>query len=230
MNDGRAIPDPWSSLRRHTTARIALGRAGTSLPTAELLRFAYDHAEARDAVYSDLDLDRLHAELASFDLPIVRVASRVSDRFAYLQRPDLGCQLDEPSRTELEAISKLNANEFDVALIVGDGLSASAVQNHATSVLGPLIELLRRERYTLGPLVLARFARVGLQDDIGFLLRARVSLILLGERPGLGSADSLGAYLVFNPKPGNTNANRNCVSNIRPKGLSPARPRKSCIT
>jgi ethanolamine ammonia-lyase small subunit len=214
--------DPWESLRQHTAARIALGRAGGSLPTDELLKFSYDHAEARDAVHSELDWDRLQAELERSGLPLVRVASRVNDRFTYLQRPDLGGELDDASRQQLEAISKTNRDGFDVVLIVADGLSALAAQVHAASIVGSLVALLQRDNCRIGPLVMARFARVALQDQIGHLLGARVSLILLGERPGLGTADSLGAYLVFNPEPGNSNADRNCVSNIRPAGLPPA--------
>lgn len=223
MSGPRSTDDPWAPLRRHTAARIALGRAGGSLPTRELLKFSYDHAEARDAVHSELDLSRLGAELANMGLPIEPVASRATDRFTYLQRPELGCELDESSRSQLETISKANHNEgCDIVLIVADGLSASAAQLHAAAVVHPLVELLRRDRCGVGPLVLARLARVGLQDRIGCLLHARASLILLGERPGLGAADSLGGYLVFNPRPGNSNAQRNCVSNIRPKGLPPA--------
>jgi ethanolamine ammonia-lyase small subunit len=222
MSEFHAAADPWEALRRHTAARIALGRAGGSLPTRELLKFSYDHAEARDAVHSELDLDRLQAELNGIGLPIARVASRVSDRFTYLQRPDLGCRLDDAGRAQLEEISNSRANELDIVLIVADGLSALAAQLHAASVVGPLVEMLMGERYRLGPLVIARFARVALQDEIGHLLNARAALILLGERPGLGTADSLGAYLVFNPRPGNTNADRNCVSNIRPAGLPAA--------
>ncbi|MDP9173509.1 MAG: ethanolamine ammonia-lyase subunit EutC [Planctomycetota bacterium] len=221
MSQGRATDDPWRSLRQHTAARIALGRAGGSLPTAELLKFSSDHAEARDAVHSELDMERLQADLQGLELPIVQVASRVSDRFTYLQRPDLGCELDDKSRSNLQSISKGNGDGFDIVLIVADGLSALAAQMHATSVISELVALLRIEKCSVGPLVLARFARVGLQDEIGHVLHARAALILLGERPGLGAADSLGAYLVFNPQPGNSNAQRNCVSNIRPAGLPP---------
>jgi ethanolamine ammonia-lyase small subunit len=217
MSAGHFASDPWSGLRRHTAARIALGRAGGSLPTGELLKFAFDHAEARDAVHSEIDLDRLHMELEDLGLPMVRVSSCVSDRFTYLQRPDLGCALDIASRSQLEAVS--SADGVDVALIVADGLSALAAQLHAAAVVRLLVRRLTRDKYRVGPLVLAKFARVALQDEIGHLLHARSSVILLGERPGLGSADSLGAYLVFNPRPGNTNAQRNCVSNIRPAGL-----------
>jgi ethanolamine ammonia-lyase small subunit len=222
MSRELAREDPWASLRQHTAARIALGRAGASLPTRELLGFSYDHAEARDAVHSELDLVRLGAEFGRLGLPVVTVASRAPDRFTYLQRPDLGCELDDRSRGEIEAISKANLDGFDIVLIVADGLSASAAQLHAVAVVLPLVGLLQKDRRRLGPLVLARMARVGLEDEIGHLLRARASLILLGERPGLGAADSLGGYLVFNPRPGNSNAQRNCVSNIRPKGLPPS--------
>jgi ethanolamine ammonia-lyase small subunit len=216
-----ARQDPWDSLRQHTAARIALGRAGGSLPTAELLKFSYDHAEARDAVHAELDIDRLQSELAVLGLPVVRVASRAKDRLTYLQRPDFGRELNEESRLALKRLSK-QGDGYDVVLIVADGLSASAAQSHAASVVGSLIELLRQDNCQVGPLILARLARVDLQDEIGHLLGAQASLILLGERPGLGTADSLGGYLVFNPRPGNSNAQRNCVSNIRPKGLPPA--------
>jgi ethanolamine ammonia-lyase small subunit len=227
VSAGRMTNDPWEALRRHTAARIALGRAGGSLPTAELLKFSYDHAKARDAVHSELDFDRLESQLGGLGLPIVRVKSRVSDRFTYLQRPDLGCEIDEDGQHGLEKISRENAEGFDLALIVADGLSAHAAQTHAAPVVGPLVALLRGDKIRLGPIVLARFARVGLQDDIGQSLGARASLILLGERPGLGTADSLGGYLVFNPLRGNSNAMRNCVSNIRPAGLPPAEAAES---
>jgi ethanolamine ammonia-lyase small subunit len=219
MNNGRMTNDPWGSLRQHTAARIALGRAGGSLPTAELLKFSFDHAEARDAVHSELDLDRLQTDLRTVGLPILKVASRACDRFTYLQRPDLGCELDQESQDALESVSKSNIDGFDIILIVADGLSAMAAQLHAAPLVSALVAMLQKDRCRVGPLVLARFARVGLQDQIGHIPRASASLILLGERPGLGTADSLGAYLVFNPRPGNTNADRNCVSNIRPAGL-----------
>jgi len=222
MSGGRATHDPWGALRQHTAARIALGRAGGSLPTAELLKFSYDHAEARDAVHSELDWERLQSELEPVGLPIVRVASRVTDRLGYLQRPDLGGEVDDQSKLKLQEASKGNGHGSDVVLIVADGLSAMAAQSHGADVVRKVVQMLRRDGFHVGPLVLARFARVALQDEIGQLLNARASLILLGERPGLGTADSLGGYLVFNPRIGNSNAERNCVSNIRPAGLAPA--------
>src|SRR5580698_7597836 len=139
MSLGRAIGDPWDALRRHTAARIALGRAGGSLPTSELLKFSYDHAQAKDAVHAELDLDRLETELVELGLPIVRVGSRVSDRLTYLQRPDLGGELDDPSRSELEKIAKKNRDGYDIVVIVADGLSATAAQVQAATVVGPLV-------------------------------------------------------------------------------------------
>ena len=222
MSPWPATPDPWTALGRHTAARIALGRAGGSLPTNEVLKFSFEHAQARDAVHSDLDMKRLRADMASLGLPVVEVKSRVTDRLVYLQRPDLGCELDEQSRVELDRQSSVHGEGFDLVLIVADGLSATAAQCHAAAVLADVVPQFQRDRVRPAPLVLARFARVGLQDPIGELLHARASLILLGERPGLRTAQSLGAYLVFNPRPGNTNAQRNCVSNIWPGGLKPA--------
>lgn len=219
MSDRPVIPDPWSALRRHTAARIALGRAGGSLPTAEWLAFSMAHAEARDAVHSELDLDRLERDLAPVGLPCVRANSDAADRAAYLQRPDLGRRLDEKSRS---ALAGLNALPADVALIVADGLSALAAQRQAPEVLREWMPMLREARFSLAPLVLVRHGRVAIQDEIGALLRASAAVILIGERPGLGSPDGLGAYLVFGPAPGNTDARRNCVSNIRPEGLPPA--------
>jgi ethanolamine ammonia-lyase small subunit len=211
--------DPWTRLRQHTAARIALGRSGSSLPTDELLRFALDHALARDAVHSEMDVDQLEKDLAEAagDLPIVRVATRVTDRITYLQRPDRGRELDQASRDRLARMAP--ADGVDIALIVADGLSATAAQRHAAPLCQLLLPSLRHAGLSLAPLAIARYARVALEDDIGSALKARCSVILIGERPGLGTPDSLGAYLVFNPRPGNTDAQRNCVSNIRPAGL-----------
>jgi ethanolamine ammonia-lyase small subunit len=210
-------PDPWTRLRRHTAARIALGRAGSSLPTEEILRFALDHALARDAVHAELDVDRLERDLAAAvgELPIVRAASRATDRSTYLQRPDLGRQLDDVSRGQLAQMKQ----PADVSIVVADGLSATATQRHAPALCGLLVPRLREGGLLVGPIVIARFARVALQDDVGQTLGARCGVILIGERPGLGTPDSLGAYLVFDPRVGNTDADRNCVSNIRPAGL-----------
>jgi ethanolamine ammonia-lyase small subunit len=212
------ISDPWHQLRKHTPARIALGRAGASLPTAELLAFAADHAEARDAVHSELDVSSLADSLSSLELPIQFLRSRAPDRQTYLKRPDLGRRLDEPSSAAVAANATAGV---DVALIVGDGLSAVAVQRHAAEVLAHLVPLLRDRRLSLGPISIVTQARVAVQDEIGSLLNAQVAVILIGERPGLRSVDSLGAYLVHRPSIGNTDAQRNCISNIRTGSLNP---------
>jgi ethanolamine ammonia-lyase small subunit len=212
------IRDLWSQLRSHTPARIALGRAGGSLPTAELLAFAADHADARDAVYSELDVQSLIEALAPTALPILALRSRAPDRETYLQRPDLGRRLSGES---VAAVSANAGDGVDLALVVGDGLSAVAAQRHASALLIELVPLLRNGGFTLGPICVATQARVAIQDEIGSLLKARAAVILLGERPGLGSADSLGAYLVHRPAIGNTDAQRNCISNIRAGQLEP---------
>jgi ethanolamine ammonia-lyase small subunit len=211
------VIDPWSDLRSLTSARIALGRAGGSLPTAEVLGFSAAHAAAREAVWTELDLDRLEAELAPLELPVLRVASSAPDRATYLRRPDLGRRLDEAGGTRLEQAAPPGG--CDVAVIIGDGLSAIAAQAHAPALAFDLVARLRARGLRLGPLALARQARVALEDPIGEALGARAAVILLGERPGLGSPDSLGAYLVFGPRPGRTDAQRNCVSGIRPGAL-----------
>ena len=217
MRTDTHVKDGWSALRRYTAARVALGRAGGSLPTQEVIRFAIAHAAARDAVHTPLDLEALRRDIESVSMPCVMLATMAADRSTYLQRPDLGRRLDEPSRQTLAGLSDPGA---DVVLIVGDGLSAPAAQRQATPVLTELLPMLRRDGLRIAPVCIVRHARVAVEDEVGAALGAKVAVILLGERPGLGSADSLGAYLVFDPRPGRTDAQRNCVSNIRPGGLS----------
>lgn len=209
----------WAALRRFTPARIAMGRAGGSLPTAEWLKFGIDHASARDAVHSALDMDALASGLTALKLPIARVQSRAADRLIYLQRPDLGRMLDLNSRTQIEQIKLAQERPPDLVIVVADGLSAVAAQVYAPPLVRELVRNLTIANVNLGPLILARHARVALQDEIGQLLDAQTCLILLGERPGLTVADSLGAYFVFSPRIGNTDAQRNCVSNIHSAGL-----------
>jgi len=213
-----SAPDPWQELRRHTPARIALGRTGVSLPTAEVLRFSAAHAQARDAVHVPLNTARLQAELAQSDFASHLAHSRAATRLDYLRRPDWGRRLKAESAQHLEG---LRAEVCDIAVVIGDGLSSAAAQQHAL----PLLLALRREldsQFRWAPLVLAVQARVALADEIGALLHASAVLIVLGERPGLSAPDSLGAYLTFAPQVGKTDAERNCVSNIRPDGLAPA--------
>jgi ethanolamine ammonia-lyase small subunit len=211
------VIDPWSDLRSLTRARIALGRAGGSLPTAELLGFEAAHAAARDAVWTELDVDRLEAELAPLGLPVLRLSSRATDRVTYLRRPDLGRQLAPESAARASAAAP--AGGCDVALVVGDGLSSTAVQSHAAALASALLPRLRARGLRLGPIAVVRQARVAVEDPVGEALGARVAVLLVGERPGLGAPDSLGAYLVFAPWKGRTDAERNCVSSIRAEGL-----------
>ena len=207
--------NPWTDLRRLTAARIALGRAGTSLPTSAHLDFQFDHARARDAVHRPLDADAVEAALRAQNLEIIRVHSAAPDRAAYLQRPDLGRRLDRPSR------AKLCANTFDLALVVADGLSSFAIEKNAAPFLETLLPMLAREKLSLSPVALALQARVALGDEIGAVLGAKMVVVLIGERPGLSSPDSMGLYLTFAPeKKGRTDADRNCISNIRPEGLA----------
>jgi ethanolamine ammonia-lyase small subunit len=203
-------------LRSHTAARIALGRAGASLPTAEWLRFAQAHALARDAVHTPLDAATLAADLQSHDFEVLQVDSAAADRATYLRRPDLGRRLSPHS---VALLGNLPAEPCDVVVVAGDGLSARAVQTHVLPLLLELRPRLEAAGLRIGTVAIALQSRVALGDQIGALLRARAVLVLIGERPGLSSPDSLGAYLTWAPQPGRSDAQRNCVSNIRPEGL-----------
>jgi len=211
--------DPWTELRRHTAARIALGRCGASLPSAEVLRLGLAHAQARDAVHVAFDADRVRAELAAHGFDVLEVRSAAPDRTAYLQQPDLGRRLSDRDRAMLDPAS---CDGCDVLCVVGDGLSAPAVHRHATALLLELRARFEALHLRLGPVVLAHQARVAIGDEIGERLRAGLVVLLVGERPGLSSFDSLGAYLTWRPRVGRTDAERNCVSNIRPEGLAAA--------
>jgi ethanolamine ammonia-lyase small subunit len=208
--------DDWQFLRQYTPARLALGRTGHSLPTRALLDFNLDHARARDAVYSALDVESLAAELSTLPLPSLRLSSRAESRQQYLLRPDLGRQLSEAARSTLLQ-HPLPAS--DLCVVVADGLSATAVQSHAVPVIRELMEMVKEAGWTLAPVCLVEQGRVALADEVGYLLRAEAVVMLIGERPGLTSPDSLGAYLTWAPRPGLTDESRNCVSNIRPEGL-----------
>ena len=216
-----ASPDPWRNLRRFTSARIALGRSGGSLPTRALLNFRLAHARACDAVLAPFDAVALAGRLECLGSPVVLLESAAEDRTEYLQRPDLGRKLSIPSRRKLEEMAA-QMPPCDLVIIVSDGLSTQAVNTQCEPLLAALVPLLWTDGWILAPLVVVRQARVALQDEVGAACHARLSLMLLGERPGLGSADSLGAYFTFAPAPGKTDADRNCVSNIRPDGLAPA--------
>lgn len=209
-------PDPWAGLKAFTAARIGLGRSGTSVPLREALAFKLAHAHARDAVYSTLNQEKLLAEIAALPMAVCQVSSQAQTRQEYLQRPDLGRQLSEASKAIL---TEQAADGCDVAIVLADGLSATASNDHALPLLRLLLPELRAAGLRLGPLVLAEQARVALGDEVGHLLKARLVLVLIGERPGLSAPDSLGAYFTYAPRPGLTDEARNCVSNIRPAGL-----------
>jgi len=203
--------DPWARFRAATRARIGLGRSGDALPTKALLAFQAAHARARDSVHGVVDFDALAVQL---DRPAVQLHSAAPDRETYLRRPDLGRRLDSASR---ERLAGLMSAPVDVVFIIADGLS-TAVQHHAL----PLLEACLPELsgWKLAPIILAGQARVALGDDIGAALKATLSVVLIGERPGLSVADSMGIYLTWNPKPGLTDAERNCISNIHADGLT----------
>ncbi len=204
-------------LRDLTPARVALGRAGVSLPTTALLDFTLDHARARDAVHASFDTQFLISNLGELGLPARVVSSRAGDRKDYLRRPDLGRRLDQASRTLLAAPSAASAGRL--AIVIGDGLSPTAVHAHAIETLRRLAPCLAESDIEIGQIVVASGARVALGDEIGECVGASMVVVLIGERPGLSAPDSLGAYLTFAPRVGLTDANRNCVSNIHRAGL-----------
>jgi ethanolamine ammonia-lyase small subunit len=206
----RSIAD----LRALTPARVGLGRSGASLPTRALLNFTLDHARARDAVHAPFDADALAMAVSQAGHAALAVQSQVQDRAVYLKRPDLGRKLSAESRALLEG----HGQACDLVIVIADGLSPAAVNNHAFGLLAALLP--RLEGLAISPIVIAGGARVALGDEIGALLQARMTVMLIGERPGLSAPQSLGAYLTFAPKTGLTDADRNCVSNIQASGLS----------
>ena len=203
----------WKGLRRHTAARIGLARSGASLSTAPLLEFQLAHARARDAVLAPLDAGRLAADLAGLGQPVLTLASAVTDKQQYLMRPDLGRQLAPGTAATLAP----HAGEYDVVFVVSDGLSARAVQTHAQPVLAAVLPMLQASH--IAPLVIVRHGRVAIGDAIATALHADCAVVLIGERPGLSAPDSMGAYLTWQPGAQTTDADRNCISNIRPGGI-----------
>ena len=199
------------SLKPLTPARVALGRCGVSQSTSDVLSFGLAHAQARDAVHAALDVPALRDALGRAGRDAIEVASAAPDRAAYLARPDWGRRLDPASR------DRLNGAACELLIVLGDGLSATAVQRHAPALLAALLP--RLAQFKPGPLVIAAQARVALADEIGECLGAKFALMLIGERPGLSSPDSLGAYLTARPRRGRNDAERNCVSNIHGAGL-----------
>lgn len=216
----------WRQLRHYTDARIGLGRAGISLPTSELLEFQLAHARARDAVHFPLAVGQLVESLSHLASTVivsepVCLHSQAADRFTYLQRPDLGRRLSQSAQDALLAAQNPEEPAPDLAVVIVDGLSSSAVQANVTPFLECFLGDLKQacQSWRLAPLTIVQQGRVAIGDEIGALLRARMVVVLIGERPGLSAPDSLGIYLTFGPKAGLSDAHRNCISNVRPAGL-----------
>lgn len=211
---------PWLELRRLTPARIALGRTGTSLPTSAQLDFQYAHAQARDAVHLPFDHAALSAQLNERQRESLLLHSAAVDRNSYLQRPDLGRKLSDQSAQALREYAEAHPGGVDLVIVVADGLSALAVHRHTLPFLTRLEEQMSADEWSTAPVVLVEQGRVAIGDEIGQLLGAKMVVMLIGERPGLSSPDSLGLYFTYNPKVGLTDAYRNCISNVRLEGLS----------
>lgn len=216
MTDKTITGSPWSEWRDVTPARLALGRAGAGMPTDEVLHFGWAHAMARDAIHAALDVPKLEEALRAQGWTVAHVHSRAPDRTTYLRRPDLGRVIDPNDIAKLRAEPIVRS---DVCIVIGDGLSSLAVERHAAALLAALKPLLVNELQH-APVVIATQARVALADEIGEFLQAKLTIMLIGERPGLSSPDSLGVYLTHAPFRGRSDANRNCISNVRPEGLS----------
>lgn len=207
--------DPWDFLRRHTAARIALGRAGGSLPTRALLDFQLAHARARDAVQRDLDVEALVRQLDDLHGDVLQLNTAASDRQAFIQFPERGRTLSAQSSALLDTLAR--EQPHDAVFVLADGLSAAALERHAPALLQAVLPKL--DGWRIAPLCIVRQGRVAIGDEVGAALDATLSVVLIGERPGLSSPDSLGAYLTWSPRPGRSNAQRNCLSNIRPEGM-----------
>jgi ethanolamine ammonia-lyase small subunit len=208
--------DPWHQLKSYTRARIAIGRVGSSLPTKEVLDFGLSHAMARDAVHLALDVDELENDIKAQNFSTLRVKSMATDRATYLLRPDWGRRLHERSLVDLSNLN--HVKPIDFLIVVGDGLSSLAVSRHVVPLLAELRQYIPKE-WSASRVVIASQARVAIGDEIGQALNAKIVAMLIGERPGLSSPDSLGIYLTYNPKLGLSDADRNCISNVRPEGL-----------
>ncbi|MBS0235644.1 MAG: ethanolamine ammonia-lyase subunit EutC [Proteobacteria bacterium] len=212
--------DPWANLKQFTDARIGLGRSGSAMPTHEVLNFALSHAMARDAVTTPIDWTRIENGLADLGLSTMRVASAASDRSEYLRRPNLGRKLSDHSREALMRAAEMEAQRPDLVVLVGDGLSSTAVTANIVPYLTAFLPYAAKSGWKLSPVLLAADARVALGDEAGEILGGKAVLVLIGERPGLSSPDSLGVYLTFAPRVGLKDADRNCISNVRQRGLS----------
>ncbi|XOB61266.1 ethanolamine ammonia-lyase subunit EutC [Campylobacterota bacterium DY0563] len=227
-NDNQnVIENPWAALREYTDARIGLGRAGVSIPTTESLNFQLAHAQAQDAVHLPLDVETVIEQLENANLyqeiftPIL-LHSQAVNRTTYLQRPDLGRRLDKKSIETLTKVNTLKDEKYDLSIVVVDGLSSLAIKENAAIFIKKLIEELNtdKESWNLAPITIVQQGRVAIGDEVGEILNSKTTIVLIGERPGLSSPDSMGLYLTYNPKVGLTDESRNCISNIRIEGLS----------
>jgi ethanolamine ammonia-lyase small subunit len=209
-----------TQLKELTPARIGLARAGSSISTHDILVFDLDHAQARDAVHLPFDSAAIASQLNDRQIQSICVHSAAADRTTYLQRPDLGRQLDDLSRQRLKPHRSPDNERYDLAMVIADGLSTQAIHNNAITFIDSFQKHSAAYDWRWAPVVIASQARVALADEIGEILNARLSIILIGERPGLSAADSMGIYLTYAPRIGRTDAQRNCISNIRRAGLS----------
>ena len=208
-------PDCWDSLKEFTDARISLGRCGASLPLGESLSFKLAHAQARDAVHTPFAIDTLKTKLEEAGYPCLKLASQAENRGEYLTRPDKGRRLSEASLAVFDGIRV----GYDVNIVVADGLSSKAVHENAFDFLTQFLPLAKAAGIAMAPVSLVENGRVAVADEIGHRLEAKLSVILIGERPGLSSPNSMGVYLTYGAKPGTTDEARNCISNVREAGL-----------
>jgi ethanolamine ammonia-lyase small subunit len=218
-NGAIVVNNPWSLLRKYTPARIALGRAGTSMPTKPHLEFQLAHARARNAVHHELNIPALQEALKSRGHEVALLESGAASRPVYLQRPDKGRRLSADSRAHLRA-RPAPAQPYDVVFVIGDGLSALAIEENATAFVDVMLPVLAKGGWNVAPVVIVKGARVAVGDEVGELLGAGMVVVLIGERPGLSSPDSMGIYMTLKPRTGLTDESRNCISNVRPEGLS----------
>lgn len=225
------IENPWATLREYTDARIGLGRAGVSIPTTESLNFQLAHAQAQDAVHLPLDVETVIEQLENTNLTFnqeqeiftpILLHSQAINRTTYLQRPDLGRRLDRKSVEILKKVNTLKDEKYDLSIVVVDGLSSLAIKENASIFIKKLLEALNNDSkdWNLAPITIVQQGRVAIGDEVGQILNSKITIVLIGERPGLSSPDSMGLYLTYNPKVGLTDESRNCISNIRIEGLS----------
>lgn len=212
--------DQWEQLKAFTDARIALGRAGCSIPTKAMLEFQLAHAQARDAVYQKLDTAHIQENIKKIGLESLTIHSQALDKEEYLKRPDLGRLLSDESRQLLKEYQDQNIQPIDVCIVMGDGLSALAIEENAILFIQSLKVQIEQEQWSLAPIIIATGSRVALGDQVAEIFNAKMLIMLIGERPGLSSPDSMGIYYTWDAKTGYLDAKRNCISNVRPAGLS----------